>query len=223
MSLKTSLTLLLILLLSSTQGFSDEQDNLDSVVDGIQKKYEQINNFHATFIQEVEVKALNKVQKADGEVWFKKPGKMRWNYNTPNMDQIVSDGKTFWFYDEEEKQVIETPINQVSETQSTTTLLSGLGNIKELFNASFADPGEVNSNGSYLIDLVPKGDEEYNKVTISVNKKDMMVNTIYLYDPFGNLTTMKLEDIKVDGGVSDSLFDFKVPSGVEVVKPPSFQ
>ena len=68
MSLKTSLTLLLILLLSSTQGFSDEQDNLDSVVDGIQKKYEQINNFHATFIQEVEVKALNKVQKADGEV-----------------------------------------------------------------------------------------------------------------------------------------------------------
>ncbi len=221
--MKKALTLFLILLLFSIDGFSNEEDNLGSVIDGIQKKYEQINNFHAVFIQESEVKALNKVQKANGEVWFKKPGKMRWNYDTPNKDQIVSDGKTLWFYDEEEGQVIETPLNQVSETQSTTTLLSGLGNIKELFNASFTEPGDISPNGSYLIDLMPKGDEEYNKVTISVDKKDMMVNTIYLYDPFGNLTTMKLEDIKVDGAVSDSLFDFKVPSGVEVVKPPSFR
>jgi len=221
--LKKAVTLLLILLLYSIQGFSDEQYNLDSVVDGVQKKYEQIDNFHAAFTQEAEVKALKKVQRADGEVWFKKPGKMRWNYNTPNKDQIVSDGKTLWFYDEEEQQVIETPLNQVSETESTTTLLSGLGNIKELFNASFSEPGDINPNGGYLVDLVPKGDEEYNKVTISVDKKDMMVNTIYLYDPFGNLTTVKLADIKIDGGVSDTLFDFKAPSGVEVVKPPSFQ
>ncbi|GJM15742.1 MAG: outer-membrane lipoprotein carrier protein [Thermodesulfobacteriota bacterium] len=199
------------------------EDNLNSVIDGIQKKYEQINNFQALFTQESEVKALNKTQLAQGEVWFKKPGKMRWNYNSPNKDQIVSDGKTLWFYDEEEEQVIETPLAQVSETQSTTTLLSGLGNIKELFNASFAESEDISPNGSYLVDLVPKGDEEYNKVTISVNKTDMMVNTLYLYDPFGNLTTVKLADIKVDGGVSDSLFNFKTPDGAEVVKPPSFQ
>jgi len=221
--LKKAITLFLVLLLYSIQGFAGEQGNLGSVIDGVQKKYEQINNFHAVFVQESQVKALDKVQKADGEVWFKKPGKMRWNYDTPNKDQIVSDGKTLWFYNEEEEQVIETPLNQVSETQSTTTLLSGLGNIKELFNASFTEPGDINPNGSYLIDLMPKGDDEYNKVTISVDKKNMMVNTLYLYDPFGNLTTVKLNDIKIDGTVSDSLFDFKVPSGVEVVKPPSFQ
>ena len=197
------------------------QDNLDTVVEGIQKKYEKIDSFYALFTQESEVKALDKVQKAQGEVWFKKPGKMRWNYNTPNMDQIVSDGKTLWFYDEEEDQVIETPLNQVSETQSSTTLLSGLGNIKELFNASFSTSEDINPNGGYLVDLVPKGEEEYNKVTISVDKKDMMVNTIYLYDAFGNLTVMKLENVTTNGKLNDSLFDFKVPSGAEVVKPPT--
>jgi len=220
--LKKVFTLFLILFVFAIHTSAQEK-NLDSVIDGIQKKYEQINNFQAFFTQESEVKALDKVQKAQGEVWFKKPGKMRWNYDTPNKDQIVSDGKTLWFYDEDEEQVIETPLAQVSETQSTTTLLSGLGNIKKLFNASFAEPGEINPNGGYLVDLVPKGDEEYNKVTISVDKKDMMVNTIFLYDPFGNLTTIKLADIKTDTGVSDSLFDFKAPDGTEVVKPPSFQ
>ena len=200
-----------------------QETNLDSVIDGVQKKYEEINSFHASFTQASEVKALNKTQIAEGKVWFKKPGKMRWSFDTPNKDQVVSDGKTLWFYDEEEQQVIETPIAQVSETQSTTTLLSGLGNIKELFNASFTQPGDIIPNGGYLVDLVPKGEEEYNKVTISVDKNDMMVNTIYLYDPFGNLTTVKLADIKTNGTVSDSLFDFKTPQGAEIVKPPSFQ
>ena len=214
-------TLLLILFLFTVPSGAQDKD-LESVIDGIQKKYEQINNFQALFAQESEVKALNKTQFAEGEVWFKKPGKMRWNYNAPNKDQIVSDGKTLWFYDEDEEQVVETPLVQVSETQSTTTLLSGLGNIKELFDASFAETKNMNPNGGYLVDLVPKGDEEYNKVTILVGEKDMMVNTIFLYDPFGNLTTVKLADIKIDTTVSDSLFNFKAPEGTEVVKPPSF-
>ena len=209
----------LLIFLFSIQ--SQAEDNLDSVLDGIQKKYEKIDSFYALFVQESEVKALDKVQKAQGEVWFKKPGKMRWNYNTPNMDQIVSDGKTLWFYDEEENQVIETPLNQVSETQSSTTLLSGLGNIKELFKASFSTSKDLNPNGKYLVDLVPKSDEEYNKVTIAVDKDNMMVNTIYLYDAFGNLTVMKLEDIKINTKVNNALFDYKAPSGAEVIKPPS--
>lgn len=49
----------------------------------------------------------------------------------------------------------------------------------------------------------------------------MMVNTLYLYDPFGNLTKVLLKNIEIDKGVSDSLFNFQVPSGVEVIKPPA--
>lgn len=197
-------------------------EGLDVVVDKIQKKYEQVTDFHAGFSQEAEVKALNKVQKAEGEVWFKKPGKMRWNYHSPAKDEIVSDGNTLWYYSQEEKQVIETPLSKVSDTQTTSTLLSGLGNIKELFDVSFADAKGLGGPGSYLLDLKPKTEEEgYNKVTIAVDKNTMLVNTMYLYDPFGNLTTVSLTNISVDKGVPDSLFVFNVPAGVEVIKPPS--
>lgn len=195
---------------------------LDSVVDRVQKKYEQISDFHADFSQEAEVKALNKVQKAEGEVWFKKPGKMRWNYHTPAKDEIVSDGKTLWYYSQEENQVIESPLSKVSDTETTSTLLSGLGKIKELFDVSFAKTEGLDGAGSYLLDLKPKTEEEgYNKVTIAVDKNTMLVNTMYLYDPYGNLTTVNLSDISVDKGVPDSLFVFNAPDGVEVIKPPS--
>ena len=200
-----------------------ENDNLEAIIDQIQQKYEKINDFNSKFTQEATVRALNQVQKANGEVWFKKPGKMRWNYYRPTKDQIVSDGITLWFYNEEENQVIESFLNEVMETPTTTVLLSWLGNINKLFNASFSANNQFKGNEIYLIDLLPKEqDEEYNKSTVAFDKKSLLVKTIYLYDPFGNLTIIRLRDILTNKGVPDSKFKFNVPKGAEIVRlPPS--
>lgn len=209
-------------IISFSSVYYSAAEEIEIVVNRIQDKYEEITDFHAKFTQEATVKALDKVQKSEGEVWFKKPGKMRWNYYTPERDEIVSDGRTLWFYDVAEKQVIESPLAQVSDTQNTTSLLSGLGNIKEVFDASFADGVELSSSASYLVELKPKsGEDQYNKAVVAFDKDTMVVNSIYLYDPFGNLTTISLKNIEIDKGVQDSLFSFTVPSGVEVVRPPS--
>lgn len=220
--MKLIASIALIIVLSVTSAIASTAEEIEVVVEKIQNKYEEITDFHAKFTQEAAVKALDKVQKSEGEVWFKKPGKMRWNYYTPQKDEIVSDGRTLWFYDVAEKQVIESPLAQVSDTQNTTSLLSGLGNIKEVFDASFAEGTELSSSGSYLVELKPKSEEEqYNRAIVAFDKETIVVNSIYLYDPFGNLTTITLNDIKIDGGVEDSLFSFNIPAGVEVVRPPS--
>lgn len=216
--------LFLASILSRSQLLAKENENLDTVLNQIQEKYEKINDFSSKFTQEATVKALNKVQRAQGDVWFKKPGKMRWNYSRPTKDEIVSDGITIWFYNEEEKQVIESPLSEVIDTPTTTTLISGLGNLKNLFDARFSknSPAKENNN-TYFIDLLPKeNSEEYSIVTVAVDKDSMLVNTIYLYDPFGNLTTVKLNDMQINNGIPDSLFIFKVPKEAEITKvPPS--
>jgi outer membrane lipoprotein carrier protein len=216
--------LILVVLFAVQNTAIGEDKNLNSILDQVQSTYERINDFHAKFTQEATIRSLNQVQRADGEVWLKKPGKMRWNYYRPNKEEIVSDGSKIWFYNQEEKQVVESSLIEVMDTPTTTTLLSGLGNIKEQFNARFSDSAFADQDGSYLVDLLPRGnsaEEEYNKVTIAVDRKSMLVNTIYLYDPFGNLTKVNLHDIKINKGVSDSLFNFKVPKGVELIKAPS--
>lgn len=195
---------------------------LDEILDEVQSKYEKIEDFHSKFTQEAAVKALNKVQKAQGEVWFKKPGKMRWNYYKPSKDQIVSDGSTIWLYNYDEKQVIKSPLEKVIDTHTTNTFLLGLGNLKEQFNAQFSKSKSIDEDGNYLIDLTPKkGDEQYDKVTIAVDRKTMFVRDIYLYDPYGNVTKVKLEDMEINKGIPDSLFKFKVPKGTDVIEPPN--
>src|SRR3990167_11563142 len=65
--LKKIILVILGLLFTSTAGYSVQNESIDVVVDKIQKKYEGIEDFHADFTQEATVKALNTVQKSDGE------------------------------------------------------------------------------------------------------------------------------------------------------------
>ncbi len=217
-----NLFVFIIFLMLPVVAWGKEDKNLDEIINEIQSRYEKMGDFHSKFTQEATVKALNKVQKAEGEVWFKKPGKMRWNYYKPAKDQIVSDGSTIWLYNDEEKQVVKSSLDKVVDTHTTTTFLSGLGNLKEQFNAQFSEPKPFDENGNYLIDLTPKkSDEQYDKVAIAVDRKTMLVKDVYLYDPFGNLTKVKLENIEINKGVSDSLFKFKAPKGTEVIEAPN--
>lgn len=196
--------------------------DIEKVVSRIQENYQKINSYHAEFTQEAEVKALDTVQKANGEVWFKKPGLMRWNYYKPHKDEIVSDGKSIWYYTEQENQVIQSSLAELSESDSSTTLLAGLGKIKELFKYRFPDNRSKDSDGNYLVELSPreKDVENFSKVTISVDNENYMVNTIYLYDPFGNVTKVMLNNFNINKNISDSKFRFEKPENAEIVKMP---
>ena len=218
--MKYTIAILLLIIISSISNALENND-IAIIVDKIQQKYEKIDDFHAKFIQEATVKVLNKVEKADGEVWFKKPGKMRWNYYKPTKDQIVFDGSKIWFYDPEENQVIESNISSVADPSSSTTLFSGLGKIKELFDTTFSTNGKLNEKDNFLLDLKPKNDGgEFNKVTIAVDKESLLLKTFLLYDPYGNITKVSLEDIKINKGINNDIFNFVKPEGVEVITPP---
>lgn len=211
-----------IVIVLSASALGQENKELDVIINKVQAKYEKINEFHAKFTQESTVKALDQVQEAEGEVWLKKPGKMRWNYYEPTKEEYVSDGSTLWFYNHEEKQIIESTLQDVTDTNTATTFLSGLGDIEEQFNPRFSNGSLSNDNNYYMIDLIPIGDDEgYNKVTIAVDKESMLVRNFYLYDPFGNLTKVELQDIEINKGIPDSLFTLKVPKGTELIKVPS--
>jgi len=216
---------LTLLILFGQFAYSKQSTQVDFIVDKLQKKYEGINNFHADFVQEAEVRALKKTQKAFGEVWFKKPGKMRWNYYSPTKDTIVSDGNNLWYYIEQENQVLESKLKDLNGGDtSSTTLLSGLGKIKELFKVKLITDPALQSKTGYLLELIPKDideDEIKNKIIINVNKSDSLVSTIYLFDPFGNQTKISLIKTELNKKMSNKIFDFKPPKGAEIVKLPA--
>jgi len=226
------LFLLLASLLSSLATFSlppsvsaNGSFTLDDLIGRIERKYATIDTFHASFVQSSVIRALDKVERATGEVWFKKPYKMRWNYYTPFRDQIVSDGVSFWYYNHDERQVVLSSLGDVLKRRTTTTLLQGLERAKERFTYRFPARGSRDEDGNWLIELEPKGadvnGDEINRFVIAVAPSDWVVRKIFLYDPFGNETVIEFNDIEVNGKVRDSIFKFTVPRGVELIRAPS--
>ena len=94
--------------------------------------------------------------------------------------------------------------------------------LRKIFNYKFSSAGSTDSNGNYLVELSPKEEdlENFSKVTINVDKKSYMVNRIFLFDPFGNVTTINLNNLEINKKISDSKFKFKKPKGAEIVKVP---
>ena len=106
-----------------------------TVVTGIQKKYASINDLSSPFTQVTRIKDLDEKIASSGKVWFKKPGMMKWQYEEPWKDTIVSDGKKVWYFDSRENQVTEMEVESVwADSLGSYTIISILEDLDRLFD-----------------------------------------------------------------------------------------
>lgn len=64
----------------------------------LQNRLNQVNSFHANFVQRVSSAEGVAVQEGEGELWVKRPNFFNWHMTSPDESLMISDGKTLWFY-----------------------------------------------------------------------------------------------------------------------------
>ena len=191
-----------------------------AVVSGIQKKYASINDLSSSFTQETRIKDLGEKISSSGKVWFKKPGMMKWQYEEPWKDAIVSDGKKIRYFDSRENQVTEMELESVwADSLGSYTVISILEDLDRLFDVR-PGAGSTDGRGNILLDLKQKNQEQSRQVTIAVDPKTYMLREIIIGDIFGNTTVIKLGTAKVNLGIPDSFFTFEKPKGAGTVTFP---
>lgn len=191
-----------------------------AAVSGIQKKYASINDLSSQFTQVTRVKESDEKIASSGKVWFKKPGMMKWQYEEPWKDTIVSDGKKVWRFDSGENQVTEMELESVLEDfLSRYTVISILEDLDRLFDVRLG-AGSTDEQGNILLDLKQKEQEQSRQVTIAVDPKTYALRKIITGDIFGNTTIIELGTAEVNLGIPDSFFTFKKPEGAQTVTFP---
>ena len=123
------------------------------VAGALQRKYDSIKDFTASFTQTYEGGVLRRKASESGTVSVKKPGKMRWDYTSPEKKLFVSDGQTMFLYFPNEKQVMKNAVPGQDQATSAVLFLMGKGNITRDFNVRWADGG---SETTYRLRLDPK-------------------------------------------------------------------
>jgi outer membrane lipoprotein carrier protein len=192
--------------------------SLDDVVRGLEGAYGKLNDLKAEFNQTAFNKSLNQSIPAQGTVYLKKGGKLRWEYADPTPQQIVSDGKTVWIYTPALSQVNVGPAPEALAGPAGS-FLAGLGRLREHFAVRFLNPMEPRDrDGNVVLDLTPKQPlPTMNRLILSFDPRAWEVRRAVVYDQFENTVTMQFRKVTVNAGLADSLFTFVAPKGVATV------
>lgn len=185
------------------------------VAASLQKRYDAIRDFSADFVQNYEGGVLRKKLSERGTVQVKKPGKMRWNYQSPEPKQFVSDGTRIYLYVPADNQVMVSPVPKEDQATTAVLFLVGKGNLVRDFNVTFTDGGGPDT---YALKLEPKLPErDYDWLTIVVDRSRFQIRALTAADKQGGRSTFLLTNFKENIGLSDKTFAFKIPRGADVI------
>jgi outer membrane lipoprotein carrier protein len=208
----------LVALLALAVPAAAQTPSLDEVIRGLEGAYGKMNDLKGEFNQSALNKSLNQTIDAKGVVYLKKGGKLRWEYNEPTPQEIVSDGKTIWIHTPQLKQVNTGPAPEALSGPAGS-FLSGLGKLRQHFNVRFLNPAQPkDADGNIVLDLTPKQPlPTLARLVLSLDAKSYDVRKAVVYDQFENTVTMTFTKLVVNSGLPDKLFVFTPPKGTATV------
>jgi outer membrane lipoprotein carrier protein len=194
---------------------------VEEVVERVQETCLRTRDLSARFQQTATNRALGQVQEASGTFLAKRPGKMRWEYQTPDARLYVTDGKTLWAYSESEKQVVVQDVADAVASRLPLAFLAGNCALAKDFEVALIEhAGTRGSPPTRILDLKPKRPEAgIARMLLEVNTKGYTVEKTTLFDAYGNTTAIALSRLKLNSGLDDQQFRFVPPAGVTVVTP----
>ena len=195
------------------------EPDVQALVERLQAHYDALDGFEAEFTQRYERKILRKAVEESGVVTVKKPGRMRWEYQTPEEKLFVTDGSRSYFYLPLENQVMVSHHPQGAmgmEEGSPFELLAGRSRMTDSF-AFFASDEEPTRGGEMLHLIPTRRHEEFEDVEIEVEPETGELLRVVLIDAQRNRPEFIFENVKTRLELPESLFQFTIPSGVDVV------
>jgi outer membrane lipoprotein carrier protein len=199
-------------LMAARQGPSPSASD---VAAALQRKYDSLRDFSADFTHAYEGGVLRKKVSERGTLMVKKPGKMRWNYTTPEEKVFVSDGRRIYLYVPADKQVTVTAVPDQDQATTAVLFLAGKGNLTRDFAVSFV-PGAPADK--YKLRLEPKQVErDYEWLELLVDRATMRIVTLHAGDRQGGQSAFLFTNFKENTGLADKVFEFRIPRGVDVI------
>lgn len=145
-------------------------------------------------------------QTYSGSFKYLGPDKIYVKFTSPTEKILVSNGKTLWIYN------LGTNLCGIQELSKGTTS-GGIAGLVDGYNgiAAGGDTG-------YTIKLKNE-EKQFSEIILSVDGTFLLKGAIFKRDD-GRIISFSISDVSTEADVNPTLFNFKVPKGVQIVKNP---
>ena len=213
-------TLALIFVLAPAVAYGEKNPPIEQITEQLQSTYDKIYDFKANFIQETTIKSIQKTDREEGIVYLKKPKNMFWNYTSPKTKKLIINPRKTWLYLPAEKVVYTQESDLIFKSKVLIKFLSGLGKLKDDFIIRYA-PEETDKKGNYSLILSPREKNSgLNDFQLTIDKNNYQIIRISFDDTMGNSTILTFAAININSSISEKMFQFKPPTGVNIYNMP---
>ena len=164
------------------------------------------------------LRARKKVE--TGRLWAKQDGRVRWQYDEPEPKYFVFDGKTAYFYEPHNSQVMVFDDFKTSKLSVALELLIGRADVSQHFTVEACQAHcDLARDGSTVLELVPKEIiANVERIALVVDPATKRVTRSVLFDSLGYRTEYAFTEVTFNASIPDSKFRFQTPPGVQELR-----
>jgi outer membrane lipoprotein carrier protein len=211
----------------------------------MEHRYRAAKTLQATFLERYTENGRT-VRVESGMAYFRRPGKMRWEYAAPENNLFLIDGKLAWFYVPADHTVTRVPAKQSTDWRTPLALLAGETKVSRVCarvelspdeppekagdavftctvrGAAKADSTEQRERGgprsaSTSTSLEPQQSEQEDTVLLEIAPESGELVRIVVRNKGGVGIEFHFAQWLDDPPIAEALFHFQPPPGVAIV------
>jgi outer membrane lipoprotein carrier protein len=195
---------------------------------GLEARYQHARTLRASFYERY-TDGNGGSSSESGTVYFSRPGRMRWEYESPEEKLFIVDGTNVWFYVPADHAASRAKLKKSSDWRTPLALLTGKADLSKLCRsiqlagpdaekASGLDPGTVPSGDNVLLCLprdVASNDPAY-QVLFEADSQSHLV-LVMIREPGRVETEFRFANWEENAAIPEVKFHFEQPPGVAIV------
>jgi outer membrane lipoprotein carrier protein len=197
-------------------------------------RYRASHTLQATFLEEY--KENDQIVRTEaGTAYFRRPGKMRWEYESPEKDIFLVDGKTAWFYVPGDHTVMRVPAKESSDWRTPLALLAGEMKVSRVcarVEVAAAEKAETPANvvlrcrvrgassaprDAATDDAAAPNGAQGDTVLFEISRATGELSRLVIRQSGGVQVEFRFTNWQMNPLVSEAMFHFQVPVGVAIV------
>ncbi len=189
-----------------------QPNSLEPLLKNVEKRYNKAKTIQVLFEQSYT--AQGRPSRTErGELFLRKPGKMRWQYTSPAGKLFLSDGKFVYFYSPSTNRVEKSRLKESEDFRAPLAFLLG----KLDFSRDFTNYQSRQSDGDTVITAVPKNNRlPYRQVEFTVGP-GAGIKRLLVTGQDQALIEFRFAEEKVNPTLAQNLFSFNMPPGAQFV------
>ena len=183
---------------------------INKLLDEVERHYNGVRTLHVAF--EETISGPGRPRRTEsGELYLRKPGKMRWDYRTPTGKLFLSDGKDVFYYSPVSNRAEKVKLRETEDMRAPLAFL--LGRLD--FEKDFTNFVTRSEGGETVIVATPKSEKmPYKQVEFSVSPQ-REIRRLIVTGHDAALLTFRFSNERMNPPLDDKLFKFVLPKGAQ--------